>query len=115
MFALNSYYKGLIYEFFSVLFLFFRGHKILRWRYKSSVGEIDIISKKRGVIFVHEVKYRRELEQIYHLVNNQYQARLERTYYWWLQNNQQYNSYELRIEYIFWHKRFRMKRIWHGI
>ena len=56
---INSYSKGIVYEFLSILVLKCKGHKILKWRMRTPVGEIDIISQKSGVIFIHEVKYRK--------------------------------------------------------
>ncbi len=107
----NSYTKGLLYEFFSIIFLLFKGHKILSWRYKTPVGEIDIISKFKQHIFIHEVKYRANVEDAYHFTSPKYSKRLERTYYWWLNNNAKYSNYEPKFKYIFWHKVFRIKYI----
>ncbi|QEK38240.1 hypothetical protein FZC35_02595 [Candidatus Cytomitobacter indipagum] len=111
IFTTNSYHKGIFYELLSVVILFLRGHKILKWRFKTPVGEIDIISKKGSFVFVNEVKYRKNIENAYHFTESKYQNRLERTYYWWLKSNSKYENCELKIKYIFWHKKFRMRYI----
>ncbi len=101
----------MFYELLSILILSIRGHRILKWRCKTPVGEIDIISKKGKHIFINEVKYRKNIEDAYHFINPKYQNRLEKTYYWWLYNNSKFESLEPQFKYIFWHKMFRMKYI----
>ena len=108
----NSYIKGLLYEFFSIIYLFCIGHKILKWRAKTPVGEIDIISIKRNKIYINEVKYRKILTDCYDVVTTKYESRLQKAYYWWLNNHQNYHKYfnlELQIQYLFWYKQYRLK------
>lgn len=53
-----NYYKGIFAEYYCILLLFFSGHKILGRRIKTPVGEIDLLTIKRGIFYVIEVKYR---------------------------------------------------------
>ncbi len=108
---LKHYYKGLIYEFISIFVLLFKGHKILSWRLKTPVGELDIISKRGKYIFVNEVKYRKNMEDAYFLISDKYSSKLEKSYYWWLNKNYKYQNCELKIKYILWSKIFRMEYI----
>ncbi|MDB2415317.1 YraN family protein [Rickettsiales bacterium] len=57
----SSYDKGLYAEILSILLLFFKGYRILKWRYKTKVGEIDIIAKKSNSLVFIEVKARKKL------------------------------------------------------
>ncbi|USO00906.1 MAG: YraN family protein [Alphaproteobacteria bacterium] len=106
---MTSYIKGLFYEFLSIICLFFKGHKILAWRYKTPVGEIDIISYRRNVIFVHEVKFRKKLDDAYAIINKKLETRLTRTYYWWIKTNPKFAHCTIQIKYIFWHNKFMVK------
>lgn len=45
-------------EAFAALYLRCRFHSICHMRYKTPVGEIDIISKRGNTIYITEVKYR---------------------------------------------------------
>ena len=52
-----KYYKfGLIAEYISIIILFFKGYKILENRYKTKLGEVDIIASKASHIVFVEVK-----------------------------------------------------------
>ena len=37
-------------EYFAMLFLMLKGYSILERRYKTKVGEIDIIAKKKNIV-----------------------------------------------------------------
>lgn len=74
----NTYFKGLISEWYVRLFLRLCGYKILESRYSfgknKNRSEIDIIAKKHNIIIFCEVKSRQNLELgINALSNNQIQ------------------------------------------
>jgi putative endonuclease len=48
---------GHLGEYFAILFLMVKGYSILERRYKTKVGEIDIIAKKKNVTIFCEVKH----------------------------------------------------------
>ncbi len=58
----TSYTRGLWAEMYAILFLFLCGYRILACRYKTPVGEVDIIAHRRGVIAFVEVKLRPDLD-----------------------------------------------------
>ena len=54
----KSYFFGLIAEYYVIFLFFFEGYKLLKHRYKTKFGEIDIIAKdKKEYVFI-EVKTR---------------------------------------------------------
>lgn len=53
-----NYYKGLIFEYLALLSLIFKGYKLLNRRFKTKLGEIDLIMKKGDTICFVEVKGR---------------------------------------------------------
>ncbi len=57
----KSYKFGIIAEFIAIIFLRFKGYKILKRRYKTFVGEIDIIATKGSAIIAVEVKARKKI------------------------------------------------------
>jgi len=57
---IKSYQFGIVAEFIATLFLKIKGYKILKRRYKTFVGEIDIIAKKGTTIIAIEVKARKK-------------------------------------------------------
>ena len=41
----SSYYKGIIFEIFAIIYLLIKGYKIVKTNYKTKVGEINIVFK----------------------------------------------------------------------
>lgn len=56
---IQRYKMGLWAEYFVMILFWFKGHNILKHRYKCRFGEIDIISKKRHEIYFLEIKTRK--------------------------------------------------------
>ena len=54
----KTYQFGYFAEKYAMIFLWIKGYKILKHRYKSGLGEIDIIAKKKNFIVFIEVKAR---------------------------------------------------------
>jgi putative endonuclease len=57
---IKSYQFGLLAELIAIIFLRLKGYKILKRRYKTFVGEIDIIARKKNAIIAIEVKARKK-------------------------------------------------------
>ena len=51
--------KGFFWEKVSGIYLFLKGYSILRFNYRTRLGEIDIICKDRDTTVFVEVKYRK--------------------------------------------------------
>jgi putative endonuclease len=60
---IQSYQFGIVAEFVAIIFLRLKGYKILKRRYKTFVGEIDIIASKGRAIIAVEVKARKKIVQ----------------------------------------------------
>ncbi len=50
--------RGRLSEFFAALFLLAKGYRILAVRYRTKLGEIDLIVRKRDLVVFVEVKAR---------------------------------------------------------
>jgi putative endonuclease len=61
-------------EIWAALWLRLKGYRILQTRYKTKLGEIDLIAKKGKAIVFIEVKHRRNAEDGLHSVTD-FQAR----------------------------------------
>lgn len=53
-----AYRRGLWAEYLAAVFLMLKGYRILKLRYKTPQGEIDLIARKGGVLAMVEVKAR---------------------------------------------------------
>lgn len=74
----KSYRNGLWAEYWAAAFLILKGYRILKMRYKTKVGEIDIVARKRHIICFIEVKYRSSLAEARTAVSPQSQSRIRR-------------------------------------
>lgn len=59
---LDTYQKGLGAEVLAMISLVCRGYRILEWRYKTKVGEIDVIARRGKTVAFIEVKNRATLD-----------------------------------------------------
>ena len=96
----ETYKTGLHAEAFSAAMLRLKGYAILHKRYKTKVGEIDlIIQKDRTVAFV-EVKSRRTMEQALEATTPAMQARIVRAALTFLSHHPVYADYDLRFDLV---------------
>ena len=72
----RTYQKGLWAEAVAVWFLRVKGYRILAQRYKTPMGEADIIAKKRNTLVCVEVKFRAAQDQALEAVNPTAQKRI---------------------------------------
>ncbi len=104
LFYINSYTIGLLSEFLIIIFLIFKGYKIIRWRYKTKLGEIDIIASKRKILYIIEVKYRKHNIRLDNLIRPNQIRRIKHAYL--LFNNlKKYQNYEVNFDLITVEKR----------
>ena len=75
---MDTYQKGLLAEFLVMGNLMLRGYRILRWRYKTKVGEIDIIARKGMTVAFIEVKARASLDEALTCLTPRMQQRISR-------------------------------------
>ena len=87
-------------EYFALLFLFLKGYSIVARRYKTKVGEIDIIAKKKNVTIFCEVKARHDFESAIYSLSDIQKKRIRRAaeyYMAHLKNAPQNNKIENEI------------------
>ena len=75
---IKAYYFGKFSEYIAVAFLFFKGYQILEIRYKTKVGEIDIIAYKKGYYIFTEVKARQDKVAALNAISQRQKARISR-------------------------------------
>jgi putative endonuclease len=75
----QRYKKGRWAELYAAAYLFCRGYRILAWRYKAKVGEIDLIARRGNMLIFIEVKARMGRLSGLDAVSNQSWQRIART------------------------------------
>lgn len=73
-----AYRLGLMAEAFCCVFLMLQGYTVLASRYKTPVGEIDIVAVRRDVLAFVEVKVRRDLAQASESISMRQRQRIVR-------------------------------------
>ncbi len=111
----DSYIFGYYCEYVSMLFFCLKGYRILRHRYKTHHGEIDLIVKRGSLVVFVEVKGRKLDESFDYAVAPQTRRRIERAAEAFIQENIRFSTCELRFDVMFV-KPFsfpkRIKRAW---
>ena len=105
-----NYYKGLYAEKIAAILLLIKGYKILDSRFKSKIGEIDLICSKNKKIIFAEVKFRHDKQALIDVITYKQQRRIINTANLYLQTNKLYDR-ECRIDVIFISPPFYLKHI----
>ena len=108
----KSYWFGIIAEYYVILILFFKGYKLLERRYKTKLGEIDLIFKNGDCLVAVEVKARS---------GNNYQAgevvyrkqfyRILNSLKIFLNKNEVYYNLNIRIDTVLVYKNLKIEHI----
>ena len=88
---------GHVSEWLAAASLILKGYRIMKMRYKTKTGEVDIIARKGHLIIMVEVKARRTIEEAFDAVTVASQRRIESAGDLWLA--QQKNPHLLSVRY----------------
>jgi len=96
----KHYRAGLWAERVAGVYLSCKGYRILARRYKSPVGEIDLIATRSGRIGFVEVKYRQNLEQAAFSISEFQKTRIVQAAKFWLSQNSEEPFEELSFDAV---------------
>ena len=96
----TAHAKGLYAESLAVISLRVRGYKILKKRYKTSFGEIDIIAARKNTLIFVEVKARKNKGDALEAVIPRAQRRIADTAAMFLAKHPEYQNYDMRFDVI---------------
>lgn len=102
----RAFKKGVIAEYICAIVLLLKGYSILKMRYKTKVGEVDIIAKKGGALVFIEVKARPTLAQGLEAITPQAQQRIARAASLYVQKHPPYTGLTLRFDVMVWGRKF---------
>jgi putative endonuclease len=98
---LQRYRRGHTAELVASAFLMAKGHRILARRFKTSTGEIDLITLKRGRIGFVEVKRRATLVDCEASITPKLRQRVRRAADLWLARHEKYQRHDLGFDLVF--------------
>jgi putative endonuclease len=93
-----AFQNGLSAESRCAAWLIAKGYRIVARRFRSSVGEIDIIARRRGVTAFIEVKARPTLDDAAYAITPYQQQRIIAAAEAWLATHPEYGTGDLRFD-----------------
>ncbi len=103
----RSYRRGLMAEWFALAWLIAKGYRFVAWRYKTKLGEIDLIVRTRRHLVMVEVKARADASDAAHAVHATNQSRVVQSAQWFLASHPAYQHLQVRFDVVLiaWYKR----------
>jgi putative endonuclease len=112
---LARYQKGHRAERMARYFLNCKFYRLLELRYKTKLGEIDLVMAKGNKIIFCEVKARNELADGFDAVSPHSQQRIQRAATYFVQRNPAYQNYDWRFDVVVvrpWRLPYHLKDAW---
>lgn len=109
----RAYLKGHRSEWLAALFLRCKGYEILKTRFKTPVGEIDLLVRHKKMLIAVEVKNRSSLEKARFSITPRQQRRIERALLYYLCRSR--TALSLRFDVILmapWKWPYHIKGAW---
>ncbi|MCC5780825.1 YraN family protein [Nitratireductor sp. B36] len=96
----KAYRLGHRGEWLAAMALRLKGYRILARRYRTKLGEIDLIARRGDVVAIVEVKARPTVEAAMDAVSYHAQIRIERTADLWLARQPDHARLSLRFDLV---------------
>jgi putative endonuclease len=96
----RAYRKGHRGEFLASLALTLKGYRIVARRFRTKVGEIDLIARRGDLVLVVEVKARRTLVEAMEAITVTAERRIEAATDLWLSRQPDYARLSVRFDMI---------------
>ena len=104
---MNSYNYGLFAEYVLIFYLFLHGYRILKRRYKTHFGEIDILASKNNDLVAFEVKARKNKNTLStDLVSKNQLNRIFNSLKLFISNNNKYLDYNIYCNIVLFNNIF---------
>lgn len=91
---------GVLAEWLACIWLMLKGYRLLCMRYKTKVGEIDLIMRRGKTIVFVEVKARRTHEDAAASIHRANQQRVMRAAQWFLCAHPAYGTHHFRFDVV---------------
>jgi len=95
-----AFFRGHSAERFAAMVLLLKGFRIVARRYRTRLGEIDLIARRGNLVLIVEVKARSSLEAAHLAVTPQAMHRIEAAADLWLQCQPDHDRLSLRFDLI---------------
>ena len=96
----KAFRRGHVSEYLAALYLLAKGYRIRAIRYRTKLGEIDIIARRGDLVVCVEVKARRDVESAVFAVTGRTQARIRAASALWLSRQPDAHRLSLRYDIV---------------
>ncbi|WP_343313380.1 YraN family protein [Brucella sp. BE17] len=96
----KAFFRGHSAERLAALALMLKGYRIVARRYRTRLGEIDLIARRGRLVLIVEVKARATLEAAHLAVTPEAMRRIEAAADLWLQRQSDYAELSLRFDLV---------------
>jgi len=96
----RAYRSGLFAESLVALLLRLKGNRIVARRYKTPVGEIDLVALKGKRLAFVEVKRRKSFEDAAEALPSRARRRIVRAAQYFLASHPSYNGHDMRFDVV---------------
>ena len=114
---LRAYRKGFTSEWLAAAALLAKGYRIVAWRYRTKLGEIDLIARRGDLVLIVEVKARPTLAAAMDAVAFQSAQRIEGAADMWLSRQPDYARLSVRFDLVAvlpWRWPVHVENVFHG-
>jgi putative endonuclease len=96
----RAYRRGHRGEWLAALALMLKGYRIVARRYRTKLGEIDLIARRGDLVLIVEVKARRTLGEAMEAVSYGSERRIEGAADLWLSRQPDYDRLSVRFDLV---------------
>ncbi len=106
-----SYHKGLWAEDLACMYLRLKGYRIRAKRFKTPLGEIDIVATKPGLLAIIEVKERKTIDEALQCVSEKSKQRIRRASEYYRTGHPWHENDTIRFDLIAVHMPFLIRHL----
>ena len=98
--------RGMRAEYLALAFLTIKGYRFVAWRYKTKLGEIDLIVRRGKILVFVEVKARTNHADAASAVHAKNQSRVVQAAQLFMVNHPAYQDFQVRFDVVLvaWYK-----------
>ena len=96
----KAYRRGHRGEWLAAAALMLKGYRILARRYRTKLGEIDLIARRGNLVLFVEVKARRTLIEAMEAIAHESERRIEGAADLWLMQQRDYGKLSMRFDMV---------------
>jgi putative endonuclease len=96
----KAYRRGHRGEWLAAAALMAKGYRILARRYRTKLGEIDLIARRGNLVLIVEVKARRTLQEAMDAIGYASERRIEGATDLWLSRQPDYGRLSIRFDMV---------------